>query len=199
MRALLETQKQIASLSPEETNNNAHLASGDFIRWLIAQAREDKWSKKEVGSIVWRENKEEALVISQLDYESQIEVAAWDQEETNKNAQFSSPRFFQWLIAQAKEDKWPKEEVGSIAFKKNTSNILILTTLDDDSKREVATYNKNFTLSALPYMDEDLIRWVHQEASEGRWDQQEILKAIVKEESNGKACFKAKIKPGRTL
>ena len=95
--------------------------------------------------------------------------------------------------------EWSKEEVGRIACKKNNSNILILTTLDNETKREVATYNKKLTLSALPYMDEDFIKWIYQEAIEGRWDQQEILQAIVKVESDGKACFKAKIKPGRTL
>ena len=111
----------------------------------------------------------------------------------------ASQDFILWLIAQAREDKWSKEEVASIVFRKSTSNHLIFATLDNETKREVATYNKKLTLSALPYMDEDFLKWVHQKAIEGRWDQQEILQAIVKEESDGKACFKAKIKPGRTL
>ena len=47
-------------------------------------------------------------------------------------------------------------------------------------------------------MDEDFIKWVVNEASEGRWDQQEVFNAVVKEESDGRAHFTAKIKSGRT-
>ena len=128
-----------------------------------------------------------------------LPVALWSLEETNKSAHLLSIEFIQWLITQAKEDKWSKEEVGNILFRKTTSNHLIIATmLDNETKQEVATYNKKLTISALPYMDADFIEWVVNEASEGRWDQQEVFNAVVKEESDGKAYFAAKIKSGRT-
>ena len=49
-----ETQKQVAFWDLEETNKSAHLASLDFIKWLIAQAKQGKWKKERVGIIVWR-------------------------------------------------------------------------------------------------------------------------------------------------
>ena len=40
---------------------------------------------------------------------------------------------------------------------------------------------------------------VNNEASEHRWDQQQVFNALVKEESDGKAYFTVKIKPGTVV
>ena len=190
----LETCKEVALWSPEETNNKAHLLNIDFIQWLITKAEEGKWSKEEVASIAWRENKEGIPIFTQLDLETQKQLALWSPEETSKNAHLASQDFIVWLIAQAREGKCSKQEVGNIVFRKSTSNHLIFATLDNDTKREVGTYNKKLTISALPYMDADFLRWVYEEASEGRWDQQQVFNAVVEEESDGRAYFAAKIK-----
>ena len=131
----------MAGWNLEETNKNAHLASLEFVQWLITQAKENKWSKEEVASIAWRENKDGALIISQLNFETQTEVAFWGPKETNKNAHLASLEFIQWLVTQAKEDKWSKEEVTSIIFRKNKKNQLVLKILNKEVQKEVALFN----------------------------------------------------------
>ena len=194
----VETQRQVAFWSPEETNKNGHLCSLEFIRWLINQAKEDKWSKEEVASIAWRENKDGALIISQLDFETQTQMAFWNQEGTNKNAHLLSLDIIQWLITQAKEDKWSKEEVGSIICRKNKMNQLLFKMLDKEVQKEVALFNPAMTCSALPFIEEHFLRWLYKEAAEGKggWDQQVVFKVLRKEEVDGETIISSRIKPG---
>ena len=193
-----DLQKEVAEWNLEAAEKIAHKLSLEVLQLLIKERVDGHFEGKELGHVVWKKDKEGAVAISQLDFETQKQVAFWSPEETSKNAHLASQDFILWLITQAKEGKWSKEEVANIVFRKTTSNHLIFATLDNETKREVAKYNKKLTISALPYMDEDFIKWVVNEASEGRWDQQEVFNAVVKEESDGRAHFTAKIKPGGT-
>ena len=134
-----------------------------------------------------------------MDFDTQKQVAYWSQEETNNAAHLASDDFIQWLILQAKDGKWPKKEVGSIVCRKNADNQLILATFDEETQKEVAVFNKAKTCSAVPYMDTDFLRWLYEEAVEGRWDQSMVFEAVVKEELDGKASFSPRIKPGRSI
>ena len=108
-----------------------------------------------------------------------------------------SADFHTWLIQQANEGNWSKEDVGSILCRKNRDNQLILATLDKELQKQVAVFNKAKTISAVPYMDEDFLQWLYQEATEGRWEKSIVFEAVVKEELDGKASFSPRIKPGR--
>ena len=48
-------------------------------------------------------------------------------------------------------------------------------------------------------MDTDFLQWLYQEAIEGRWDQSMVFEAVVKEELDGKAYIKPRIKPGKSI
>ena len=74
-----DLQQQVAFWNPEATAEISPKLNLDFIQWLITQAREDKWPKAEVASIVWRRNKEGTLIISQLGFETHVQVALWRQ------------------------------------------------------------------------------------------------------------------------
>ena len=137
---------------------------------------------------------EPRLSLSHLDV--QLEAAMWNREGTSKIAHKMSADFIQWLISQANEGNWSKEEVGSIVCRKNADNQLILATLDKETQRKVAVFNKDKTCLAVPHMEQDFLQWLHQEATEGRWKQKMVYVAVVKKELNGKAHFSAKIKPG---
>ena len=138
------------------------------------------------------------IYLGQLDFETQTQVAFWNEEATNMNAHLASPKFIQWLITQAKDDKWSKEEVGSIICRKNKMNQLVLKTLDKEVQKEVALFNPAKTCSALPYMDEDFLQWLYKEAAEGKggWDQQVVFKVLRKEEVDGETNISSRIKPG---
>ena len=194
----VDLQKEVAAWNLEAAEKIAHRLSLEVLQWLIKQRMDGHLESKELGQVVWKKDKEGAVAISRLDFETQKQVALWSPEETSKNAHLASQDFILWLIAQAREGKCSKQEVGNIVFRKSTSNHLIFGTLDNETKRELGTYNKKLTLSAFPYMVEDFIKWVVNEASEGRWDQQEVFNAVVKEESDGRAYFAAKIKLGKT-
>ena len=194
-----DVQIEAAVWNREATNKIAHKMSADFIQWLISQANEGKWPKEEVSSIVCRKNADNRLVLATLDVETQKQAAMFDKEKTNEIAHLLSADFHQWLIQQANEGKWPKEEAWSIICKKNADNQLILATLEKEVQKEVAVFNKSNTVKAVPYMDTDFLQWLYQEAVEGRWEKLMVFEAVVKEELDGKASFSPRIKPGRTI
>ena len=193
----LDDQKEAAIWNMEATSRIAPMLSADFIQWLIRQAvsMQGKWSKEDVGSIVCRENGNNELILATLDDETQKQVAEWNREATNRIAGFMNADFIQWLISQAEEGTWPKEDVGSIVCSKNRNNQLILATLDDETKKQVAEYNKAKTCSVVPLMDANFHQWLYQEAVEGRWDQSMVFEAV--EELDDKANFSPSRKPGR--
>ena len=110
-----------------------------------------------------------------------------------------STEFIQWLISQAKEGNWSKEEVASSVCRKNADNQLVLATLDEEHQRQAAVFDNEKTISAVPYMDVDFLQWLYQEAVEGRWEKSMVFAAIIKEELDGKASLSPKIKPGITI
>ena len=193
-----ETQKWAATMNPEATETISHMQSLEFIQWLIRQKLDGHWKGNELGSVVWRKNKEGTLVFSQLYFETQKQVAYWSQEETNKNAHLASVDFLQWLLVQARDGKWPKENVASIVCRKNADNQLILATLDEETRKEVAVFNKAITCSAVPYMEKEghFLEWLYQEAVQGRWEEQLVFKALIKEEFDGRVEITPRIKPG---
>ena len=83
--------------------------------------------------------------------------------------------------------------------RKNRDNQLILATLDEETKKQVAVFNKAKTCSSAPYMDADFLQWLYQEAVEGRWDQSIVFEAVIKEELDGETSFSSKIKPGMSI
>ena len=74
-----------------------------------------------------------------------------------------------------------------------------MATLDKDTKKQVAVFNKAKTISAVPYMAADFLQWLYQEAVEGRWDQSAVFKALKKEEVDGKTVIVAHLKKGKML
>merc|ERR1712008_404515 len=142
------------------------MMSADFIQWLVSQANEDKWLKKDVGSIVCRKNADNQLILATLDEEAQRQAAMFNKEKTIEVAHLLSADFHKWLIQQANEDKWPKEEVGCILCRKNRDNQLILATLTEEIQKQLAVFNKEKTCSAAPFMDGDFLQWLYQEAVE---------------------------------
>ena len=144
--------------------------------------------KEKVGALLCEENKEGSFLLLLMDIDVQIETAVWNAETTSRIAHFLSTDFIQWLINEANEGNWSKEEVGSILCRKNADNQLILATLDEETRRQVAVFNKVKTCSAVPYLEKesDFLQWLYQEAVEGRWDQSMVFDAVVKETSDGK-------------
>ena len=171
----------------------------DHAQWLVEQGREGKMEKEKVGALLCEEDKKGSCLLSLSDPDAQIEAAAWNEEATIKIAHMLSTEFIQWLISQAKEGNWSKEEVASSVCRKNADNQLVLATLDEEHQRQAAVFDNEKTISAVPYMDVDFLQWLYQEAVEGRWEKSMVFAAIIKEELDGKASLSPKIKPGITI
>ena len=157
-----------------KTNKIAHLLSSDCVQWLIEQAKEGNWSKEDVGSVVCRQNSDNQLILATLDEETQKQVAVFNKEKTNEVAHLLSADFQHWLIQQAKEGQWSKEDVGSIVCKKNTDNQLILATLDMETQKQVAQFNQERTNEVAHLMSAEFIEWLLLEASAGRWSKEDV-------------------------
>ena len=168
-------------------------------QWLVQQGREGLMERETAGALLCEEDKGGSCLLSLSDIDVQREAAVWNVEATSKIAHLLSRDFIQWLISQANEGKWSKEEVGSILCRKNADNHLVLATLDEEAQKQVAVFNKSKTCSAAPFMEADFLQWLYQEAAEGRWDQRLVFEAVVKEELDGKAYFSPRLKPGMSI
>ena len=191
-----DSQRQAAFFNREKTIEVAHKLSSDYVQWLVQQALEGNWEKEDVVSIVCRSNKDNQLVLATLDFDTQKQAAVLNKEKTSEVAHLMNADFVQWLIEQANEEKWSKEDVGNIVCRKNADNQLILATLDEKTQKQVAVFNKAKTCLAVPFMDTDFLQWLYQEAIEGRWEKSMVFDAVIKEELDGKTSFSPRIKPG---
>ena len=166
---------------------------------LVDQAREGQIEKEKVGALLCEQEDDVwPPLLSFLDKEVQKEVSLWNQNKTNKIAHLLSPECIQWIVQQACEGNWEKEAVVTIVFKKKEEGQPILAILDEKTQKQVAVFNKEKTCSAVPYMEKEgnFLRWLYQEAVEGRWNQQMVFAAVVKEEVDGKEVFTSRIKQG---
>ena len=97
--------------------------------------------KEEVGALLCVEDKEGSSLLSLSDLENQTESAEWNREATIKIAHKMSPDFLQWLIEQADEGNWSKEDVDSIICRKDgdkpgSKNCKVLMFIDFSQKHQ---------------------------------------------------------------
>ena len=149
--SLLDTnsQQEVAVWNRQEVGKIAHLMDSDFINWLIQMANKGQWSKEDVGNIVCRNYIDGQLILATLDQNTQRQAAAFAKEETSKVAHFLGAEFVQWLIQQASEGNWGKEEVCSIVCRKNEDNQLVLLSLGLETQKQVAVFDRAKICDAL--------------------------------------------------
>ena len=95
-------------------------------QWLFEQGRDRHMQKERVGALLCEEDKKGHFLLELSSIGGQ--TARWNKGATNKIAHVMSAGLVQWLISQAKEGNWAKEDVGSIVCKKNADNQLIMAT-----------------------------------------------------------------------
>ena len=192
-----ETQKQVALWSLEDTNRNAHLISRDFVKWLVQMALEDRWPQEAVGSIVCKVDKNNQVILATLDFETQKQVAAFNQKETNQVAHLMSPDFQSWLIHQVSEGRWDRDEFVRTVCIKSASKRPTLPLFAEDIQKQIVVLDRTRTCQIIPWLGINLQEWLYQEAVEGRWDQGMVFKFLEWEEREGTECVTLKIHSGR--
>ena len=173
----------------------------DHALWLVQQGREGLMDKAKVGAFLCEEDNEGRFLLSLSEVDVQIEAAVWNVKATSRIAHKLSTGFVQWLISQANEGNWSKEEVASIVCRKNRDNQLILATLNEETQKQASVFDKAKTCSVAPYMDldPDFLQWLYQEAVVGRWEKSMVFKALKKVEVDGKTVIVARLKKGKML
>ena len=173
----------------------------DHAQWLVEQARGGQMEKEKVGAILCEEDNKESVLLSLLDKDVQKEVSLWNRNRTNMIAHLLSQDHVQWLVQQAMEGKWGKEEAADVVFRKNADDQLVMATLDEETQKQAAVFNKDKTCSIVPFMEDDgnFLRWLFEEAEKGEWDQKMVFDALAKEEVDGKAVIVARRKKGKTF
>ena len=135
--SLLDTdvQQEVATWNPETTEKIAHTLSSEFVQWLIKKRIVDgHWEGKDLGSVVWRKNKEGTVAFSLLDFETQKQVTTWNTEATEKIAHMQSLEFIQWIIKQKIQGQWEGKEVESIVWRKNEEGTVMFSVLDFETQ-----------------------------------------------------------------
>ena len=80
---------------------------------------------------------------------------------------------------------------------RNKNNMVVMTTLNQETQKQVAVFNQAETCSILPFIDDgDFLQWLYQEAVAGRWDQNLVFGALAKEDVNGKTVVVTRRKKG---
>ena len=101
--------------------------------------------KEKVGALLCEEDDKGSVLLSLLDKDVQKEVSPWNRNRTNKIAHLLSSDCVQWIVQQASEDQWEKEDVVSIVYRKNRDDQLVMSTLDEETQKQAAVLNKEKT------------------------------------------------------
>ena len=157
--------------------------------------------KEKVAALLCEEDDKGSVLLSLLDKDVQKEVSPWNRNRINKIAHLLSSDYVQWIVQQASEDQWGKDDVASIVCRKNKTNQLVMSTLDEETQKQAAVLDKAKTCSIVPYMEDEgnFLPWLYEEAEKGEWDQNMVFAALAKEEVDGKAVIVARRKKGKTF
>ena len=140
----------------------------DHAQWLVEQVREGHLEKEKVGALLCEEDDKGRVLLSLLDKDVQKEVSPWNWDRANKIAHKLSSDYVQWIVEQAMEGKWEKEDVADVVFRKNGDNQLVLATLDLETQKQAAVFNQEKTIEVAHLMSAEFIEWLVIETSAGR-------------------------------
>ena len=171
--------------------------STDFVKWLVQMALEDRWPQEAVGSIVCKEDKNNQVILETLDFETQKQVATFNQKETNRVAHLMSPDFQQWLIHQVSEGRWDQDQFVRTVCIKSASKRPTLPLFAEHIQKQIVVLDRTRTCQIIPWLGTNLQEWLYQEAEQGRLDQKVVFKFLEREEREGTQCVTLKIYAGR--
>ena len=155
----------------------------DELEKMVEVARDGHLEKKQVNNLLCAEDKNGNIFLSGLHFNTQIEVAFWDQESTNEVAHKVSEEFQPWLINQANEGDWDKDKLTSAVCRKSSDRNPILPMFSEDIQKQLAVMNKEKTCQIAPWLGSALQGWLYQEALEGRWDKEMVFRVLKKVET----------------
>ena len=152
----------------------------DHAQWLVEQAREAKMEKENVGAFLCEEDNKGTFLLSLLDKDVQKEVSPWNRNRTNKIAHLLSSDCVQWIVQQALEGNWDKEDVVGIVCRKNRDHTLVLATLDFETQKQVAMLNQEKTTEVAHLLSSEFHHWLVQQTLEGKWSKEDVVSVVCR-------------------
>ena len=176
-----QTQQEVALWNKEATAQAAHLMPAQFIDWLVEEARQDKFTKEDVGGGLNIENKDGVTALSLRDVQSQREVALWNKKATTMSIHLMPLDFQVWVIEQARQKIFEKADVCEGLLRLNKEKALSLSLLDQASQQEVAHWNKKATASTAYLMPLDFQVWLIEQARQGIFEKADVCNGLLLE------------------
>ena len=131
---------------------------------------------------------------SRLQFDSQREVATWNQRRTIQIAHRMSADFICWLVQEANIGNWDGEELGGAFCQLDSDNKLKLATVEEELQQQLAVLNKTKVCFSVPLLGKSFQHWVYQEAIKGRWDQDIVFRVLEGPETDEGAVVSARVK-----
>ena len=166
---------------------------------MVQVARDGHLEKKLVNNLLCAEDKNGTVFFAGLHFNTQMEVALWDQESTNEVAHKVSDELLQGIINQANEGDWDKEKLGSAVCKKSSDRRPTLPMFSEDVQKQLAVMNKEKTCLIAHLLGSALQGWLYQEAVEGRWDKEMVFRVLKRVKTDGAQVVSSNIEIGRVF
>ena len=176
-----QTQQEVALWNKEATAQAAHLMPAQFLDWLVEEARQDKFTKEDVGGGLNIENKDGVTALSLRDVQWQKEVALWNKKATTMSIHLMPLDFQVWVIEQARQKIFEKADVCEGLLRLNKEKALSLSLLDQASQQEVAHWNKKATASTAYLMPLDFQVWLIEQARQGIFEKADVCNGLLLE------------------
>ena len=101
-----------------------------------------------------------------------------------------------WVIEQANEGNFNKEELARAVCHKTPYQRPTILLFDEETQKKLAVMNKTKTCQIIPWLGSNMQEWIYEEAIANRFDQDAVFKVLKREESDGAEALSLKIHPG---
>ena len=113
------------------------------------------------------------------------DVRALDEGAMLRIAPKMGMTFIEWIIEEAKRGNIDKRDVGKMVIEENEEGSTIISLLDSETQKEVAGFNRYATLNVAHLLDLNVVKWLLEEALQGRLDQEKVGKMVNKKDREG--------------
>ena len=120
----------------------------------------------------------------------------WDQKAISQALLKISSELLQWILPQADEGNFDKDELASAVCDKSPGKRPTLPLFEEDTQKKLAVMNKTKTCQIILWLSSNLQKWIYQEAMEGRFDQDEVFKLLKRERTDEEEVLTLNIHPG---
>ena len=122
-------QQEVALWNKKAIAAKAHLMPLDFQVWVIEQARQDIFEKKDVADMLYKKNPDNKLVLSTLQFSLQKQVADFDPIKTCQSVALMDEAFNEWLHCEVENHRWEQTSVFRVLKKEKVDGKTVVSAI----------------------------------------------------------------------